>query len=143
MLIRDVLAHKGSAVVTVGPANTVLEAARVLVENGTGSAVVVEGGSVVGLFTERDVLRLTAADPARMVAMRVSECMNAELEICTLSESVNHAMAVMTRRRIRHLPIMDEGRLVGLVSIGDLVRANLTELMDENEWLRDYVQGGG
>jgi len=143
MLIRDVVAHKGSSVVTVGPAITVLEAARVLVENGIGSAVVVEGENVVGIFTEREVLRLAAADPARLAATRVSECMNSELEACTLTESVNHAMSLMTRRRIRHLPIMDGGRLAGLVSIGDLVNANLTELTDENEWLRDYVQGGG
>jgi len=143
MLIRDVVAHKGSSVVTVGPAITVLEAARVLVENGIGSAVVVEGESVVGILTEREVLRLAATDPARLATARVSECMNAELEVCTLTESVNHAMSLMTRRRIRHLPIMDGGRLAGLVSIGDLVNANLMELTDENEWLRDYVQGGG
>jgi len=143
MLIRDVVAHKGSSVVTVGPSITVLEATRVLVENGIGSAVVVEGESVVGILTEREVLRLAATDPARLAATRVSECMNSELEVCTLTESVNHAMSLMTRRRIRHLPIMDGGRLAGLVSIGDLVNANLTELTDENEWLRDYVQGGG
>jgi CBS domain-containing protein len=105
--------------------------------------VVVEGESVVGILTEREVLRLAATDPARLAATRVSECMNSELEVCTLTESVNHAMSLMTRRRIRHLPIMDGGRLAGLVSIGDLVNANLTELTDENEWLRDYVQGGG
>ncbi|TVP48751.1 MAG: CBS domain-containing protein [Gemmatimonadales bacterium] len=143
MLIRDVVAHKGSSVVTVEPAITVLEAARVLVQNGIGSAVVVEGQSVVGILTERDVLRLAADDPARLATMQVSECMNSELEVGALTESVNHAMSVMTMRRIRHLPIMDEGRLAGLVSIGDLVNANLTELTDENEWLRDYVQGGG
>jgi CBS domain-containing protein len=143
MLIRDVMAHKGSSVVTVEPAATVLEAARVLVKHGIGSAVVVDGERVVGIITERDLLLLAADDPTQLATTRVAECMTAEMEICALTESVNHAMSVMTRRRIRHLPIMEEGRLAGLVSIGDLVNASLTELTDENEWLRDYVQGGG
>ncbi|CAN5741017.1 CBS domain-containing protein [soil metagenome] len=143
MLIRDVLEHKGSSVVTVKPSDSVLAAARVLVEHGIGSAVVVEGESVVGIVTERDVLRLTADDPARLETARVSDCMTSELAIAAPTQSVNDGMSVMTRRRIRHLPVMDEGRLIGLVSIGDLVNAILTKLADENQWLRDYVQGGG
>jgi CBS domain-containing protein len=143
MLIRDVLQHKGSTVVTVGPEVMLLEAARILVDHNIGSAVVLEGGKVVGILTERDLLRRTAQDPVRLAETPVSEAMTSELEVVGPGGTVKEAMAVMTNRRIRHLPVMDQGDLVGLVSIGDLVNATINDLKDENRWLRDYVQGGG
>lgn len=141
MLIRDVLGAKGTDVVTVDPQLSVLEAARVLVQHNIGSVVVLEAGTIVGILTERDVLRQAAAAPERLATTPVADAMTADLVIGVPDDSVSEAKSVMTQRRVRHLPIMDGGQLAGLVSIGDLVNASLNDLKSENRWLRDYVQG--
>lgn len=141
MLIRDVVASKGSSVVTVGPDATVLEAARTLVEHMIGSVVVTKDGTVAGILSERDVLRLAARDPALLRATRVADVMTSEVVVGLVDDDIAYAMAVMTNNRVRHLPVLDNGALAGIVSIGDLVNASLTDLKAENHWLRDYVQG--
>jgi len=141
MLIRDVLAKKGSEVVTIEPAATVHDAVRLMVERNIGAVVVTHGGAPVGILSERDVLRLIARDPIPLGEAHVADLMTTDLVVGLASDDVSYAMAVMTNNRVRHLPVLDDGALVGIVSIGDLVNVTLTSLEAENRWLRDYVQG--
>lgn len=141
MLVRDILTNKGPTVVTVGPADTVHAALGVLVDHNIGAVVVVEGSHVVGILSERDVLRLTNEDPARVDTSLVSDVMTRELVVGVPDDTVAYAKTIMTNNRVRHLPVLEDGGLVGIVSIGDLVSATLTDLQAENRWLRDYVQG--
>ena len=142
MRIRDVLNHKGKSVVTVQPDRTVLDAMHILVEHNIGSEIVTEEGSILGILTERDVLRLGAADPESLRTMRVSEAMTRELVVGVAEDLVDYAAGVMTANRIRHLPIVDGDRLTGVVSIGDVVNALKQEKEVENRYLREYIQGG-
>ncbi len=141
MRISDVLDRKGSEVVTVPPERSVHEAMKVLVENNVGSVIVVDGESPVGILTERDVLRLGAANPESLADTSVSDAMTRELVVATPGDLVEYAAGVMTSNRIRHLPIMSEARLVGVLSIGDVVKAMKQEKEVENRYLRDYIQG--
>jgi len=143
MLIRDVVSSKGSSVVTVAPNATVVEAAQVLVQHAIGSVLVVEDGELLGILTERDVLRLAARDPWLLASTRAREIMSTDIVVGLAEDDVAYGMAIMTNNRIRHLPVLDRGRLAGIVSIGDLVNASLTDLQAEVRMLRDYVQGGG
>lgn len=141
MRIREVLDRKGTAVVTVEPDRTVHQAMQVLVEHGIGSVIVTRGESIVGILTERDVLRLGAADPASLSTMRVADAMTTDLVVGVADDLVDYAAGVMTSNRIRHLPIVDGERLAGVVSIGDVVKALKQEKEVENRYLRDYIQG--
>jgi CBS domain-containing protein len=119
--VREILARKGSHVSTIGTGATVLEAASLMNEHKIGSLVVLEGGQVVGMFTERDILQRVVAegrDPARTP---VGEVMTTEVVCCTPETSIEEARGAMKNRRIRHMPMVDaEGCLRGLISIGDL-----------------------
>lgn len=143
MLLRDVLASKGSRVIATDPAATVLQAARLLVHHNVGSLVVIREGAPVGILTERDILRMAASRPERLEDTPVGDVMTTDLVVGLADDELSYAMAVMTNNRIRHLPVLELGRLAGIVSIGDLVNASLTSLEAENRWLRDYVQGAG
>lgn len=143
MILRDILSSKGSTVVTTGPEATVLDAARLLVKHNVGSVMVLSGSDPVGILTERDILRATASAPDRLHATPVGDVMTRDLVVGLADDELSYAMAVMTNNRVRHLPVLDGGRLAGIVSIGDLVNASLHTLEAENRWLRDYVQGAG
>ena len=143
MLISDLLRTKGSDVVTIGPGANVLEAIRLLVERRIGAVVVTAGDEVVGILSERDILRLTVRGPERVAATPVSDVMTRDLVVALPSDDVPYVMAIMTHNRVRHLPVMDKGRLVGIVSIGDVVNASLSQVEAENRWLKDYIAGTG
>ncbi len=141
MRIREVLDRKGSSVVTVAPDRTVHDAMQILVEHNIGAVIVTRDGSIIGILTERDVLRLGAADPGSLAATRVSEAMTKELVVGVADDLVDYAAGVMTSSRIRHLPIVDGEQLIGVLSIGDVVNALKQEKEVENRYLRDYIQG--
>ena len=141
MRIREVLDRKGGSVVTIEPDRTVHDAMRILVENNIGSVIVTRDGSPVGILTERDVLRLGAANPESLATTLVGEAMTRELVVGVADDLVEYAASVMTSNRIRHLPIMDGERLTGVLSIGDVVNALKQEKEVENRYLRDYIQG--
>ncbi|HBJ72966.1 MAG TPA: hypothetical protein DDY88_04490 [Actinobacteria bacterium] len=144
MQLSTILAHKGSHVVTIRPGATVSGLATVLAENHIGAAVVSEDAlHILGIASERDVVR-AIADHLDLSLTPVSEVMSAE--VCALlgTDSVEHAMEVMTNQRVRHLPIVDESlALVGLVSIGDLVKHRLDQLEGERTALMEYITKGG
>lgn len=143
MRIRDILQSKGSNVVAVGPDQPILAAIRVLSEHRIG-AVVVRGGDgagIVGILSERDILNLAAGDPRRLETARVEDVMTREVIVGDASDDLNHVMNVMTENRIRHLPIVSDGELEGIVSIGDVVNTVRRRVESENRHLMDYIHG--
>jgi CBS domain-containing protein len=152
MRIRDILQEKGSEVVTIDAGQTIHDAIGKLNEHGIGALVAMaEGGEIVGIITERDILRECgnrcahlAEPPTREESAcpsLVQNVMTKDLVIGVPDDDLNYAMGVMTRNRIRHLPILDDGSLAGIISIGDLVNAHFEEEVFENRTLRDYIHG--
>jgi CBS domain-containing protein len=140
--VGELLQHKGAQVYTIGPEATVLQAALVMNEHRCGALVVLEGGCVIGIFSERDLLRRVVAERRDPAQTLVAEVMTAEVVCCSPETSTDEARGAMRHRRIRHLPVADgEGHLLGLVSIGDLN----AELQAEQEttlfFLREYIGG--
>ena len=142
MRIRDILRHKGANVVTASTSETVLEAARALVDHNIGGVVVVEGGDVIGILTERDILRLTARSPDELQTLEVGRVMTRDVIQLAPDDDLAHVMEVMTEKRIRHLPVIEDGGLAGIVTIGDVVNALRSIAEDENAQLRQYIQAG-
>ena len=142
MTLRDILKVKGSQVHAIDPQGTVLEAVALLVEHRIGALLVRDGaGAAVGIISERDVLRECLHHGAELDRLRVGDVMTRDLVVCALDDEVEHAMGLVTRNRVRHLPVIEEGRVAGMISIGDLVKANLDEAQFENQYLKDYIAG--
>lgn len=143
MRVHDVLTSKGSAeVYTIAPAATVRELLDVLAELNVGALVVSDDGSaMLGIVSERDIVRkLRDAENARDMA--VADIMTTDVRICSPDDSFGELMAVMTEHRVRHVPVLDEGRLVGVLSIGDAVKHRMEQLEFERDQLNSYVAGG-
>lgn len=141
MKIREILRKKGPFVVTISPDRTVLEAIRLLVEENIGSVVVTRGDAVVGILTERDILRLTAEKHRDLDGVQVSHVMTGSVLTASLDDRIGHAMELMTQNRVRHLPILSGGKLTGMLSIGDVVNALRESVQTENHHLKQYIQG--
>lgn len=140
--VSEILSRKGSDVLT-GPEDlTLIQAARRMVEARVGSLVVMDGGDrIVGILTERDVFRFLARHPDRIGLTHVGDIMTRDVIVGLPTDSIDSTLSLMTERRIRHLPILVGGRLAGLVSIGDLVKAAVHEASFEVRMLRDYITG--
>ena len=139
--VHDVLRRKGEDVYTVGPLATVIDAVNAMNDHHIGSVLVVEAGHPVGIFSERDVLvRVVAAhrDPRKTL---VREVMTTRLYTASLNDSLLDVMRLMTERRCRHVPVMSDERLVGLISIGDLTKATQYNLRQEVRELSSYIGG--
>lgn len=141
MKIRDILRAKGFDVVTVPPQFPLLDAMRLLVKHNIGSLVVAEDGSVQGIVTERDILRIGAADPQQFRIKSVGEVMTKDVVVGVPDDTLDYVMEIMSQNRIRHLPVVDDGWLEGILSIGDVVNALRTRVEAENRHLRDYITG--
>jgi CBS domain-containing protein len=141
MKIRELLEKKGYEVVTVPPSFPLLDAMRLLVEHNIGSVVVAEEKEVKGILTERDVLRTAAKDPSGMGSMKSEDIMTKNVVVALPDDTVDYVMEIMTQNRIRHLPIVDEGWMQGILSIGDVVNALRAKVEVENRYMRDYIQG--
>ena len=151
MLIAEILRKKGSAVVTIAVDKTIHDAIGILNEHRIGAVVVTDqNGDVQGILSERDILRecgercvfLTGASPAdddRPSLVR--DVMTTDLIIGVPDDGIRYVMGIMTKNKIRHLPILDDGKLVGIISIGDVVSASIEETDFENRMLTDYVHG--
>jgi len=142
--VQTILGAKGTAVYTITADASLADAVVTLRDRGVGSLVVSnDGRSIDGIISERDVVRAMAAHGGAALGRQVSSAMSTDVITCTTDDSVDSLMASMTTRRIRHLPVADgEGKLGGLVSIGDVVKARLGQLESENEHLVNYIQGG-
>lgn len=139
MLISDVLRSKGPTVVTVRPDATVRALVEILGAEGVGAAVVsADDESVAGIVSERDVVRGLRTDEA-LLERRVADIMTAEVRTCRSGQSVDEIMGLMTEHRIRHVPVVEDGALAGIVSIGDVVKSRIDELVHERDQLTSYV----
>lgn len=139
--VSDILIAKGATVHHVDPATTAFAAVAVMVGNGVGSLLVTEGERVAGIFTERDYLRRVLLKDRDGRATFVRDVMTKELIVVEPGRPVEDCMAIMTRRRIRHLPVVEAGRLVGVISIGDLVKHLSREREVEIRYLTEYITG--
>ncbi|MGH7547204.1 MAG: CBS domain-containing protein [Gemmatimonadales bacterium] len=137
-LVRDLLARKGTDIVAVAPGATVLEAARLMNARGTGSVVVLESNKLVGIFTERDVLRRVVAEQRDPSTTAVREVMTTSLITCKPETPVEECAAVMTQRRIRHLPVLGPDGLCGLVTSGDVLAFQFAEQEATLKHLSNY-----
>ncbi len=137
--VRDILRQKGGEVYTVSPREKVFDAIKRLAELGVGSLVVVDQGRPVGLFSERDYTCKVALEGKSSRDTPVEEIMSRKLVVVSPETTTNECMALMTENRIRHLPVVEEGRLVGLVSIGDIVKDIINEQQFVIEQLEKYV----
>jgi len=144
MVVSKILKNKGSEVVSVAPNDMVLSVARVLTERGIGAALVRDpAGALLGIISERDIVRGMANQGQGTTQLPAEKLMTRDLVTITLQTAVNEAMELMTRRRVRHLPVLENGQLVGLVSIGDLVKARIDEVEHEAAELKAYVVSAG
>jgi|SRR6516165_4086442 len=142
MNVESILRTKGRAVATIRPDETVGAAVDALISRNIGALVVSEdGNSVDGIISERDIVHWLAARRADLLALKVSEVMTARVVTCDPSDSVDQLMAEMTNRRIRHFPVVQDGRLCGIVSIGDVVKNRLDEVEYEARSLRSFIAG--
>ena len=137
--VRDILARKGSTLISVRPADTVLRAATLMNDEGIGGVLVMEGDELAGIFTERDVLRRVVAagrDPARTA---VREVLTSSVVTCGLQTTIDECAALMTARHIRHLPVREPSGLVGLVTIGDVLAFQVSEQQSTIEQMNNYL----
>jgi len=144
MIVSQILRDKGSAVLTIAPDASAVDAARVMNERRVGALVVRRGqGKPEGIISERDIVTALAEQGPEAAERPVRTLMTSadRLITCTPADTIAHIMAVMTDRRIRHLPVIENGRLAGIISIGDIVKARLRETLAEVEAMAAYVRG--
>lgn len=139
--VSQILRAKSDRVWTVQKDATVLEALQMMAEKKTGSVVVMDGDKVAGIFTERDFACKVGLFEKKPSAVKVGEVMTGELITVSLGDSVNQCMETMTDKRIRHLPVIEEGRLAGIISIGDVVKDIIDELQFMVKQLENYITG--
>src|SRR5437660_12730360 len=142
MRIADVLRNKGAAVVTINPEATVRELLATLADKNIGAMVVVGDEGVVGIVSERDVVRQLHRQGADVLSGPVSMIMTTTLSTCTKSDTVDATSALMTQNRVRHVPVLDGKELIGIVSIGDVVKTRMEELEAEQQQLQSYITQG-
>ncbi|PRY95528.1 CBS domain protein [Hasllibacter halocynthiae] len=143
MTVKRVLKGKAGGIVTVPPGTTLLDAVKRLAEHRIGTVVVTpDGGRVAGILSERDVAREVARRGASALEMPVEEAMTTEVETCTAEDTARGVLERMTEGRFRHMPVLEDGALAGLISLGDIVKYRLEEVRDERNALRDFVTGG-
>ena len=141
MLVSQILRAKGDAVFTVAPTDTVGRVAELLHSKRIGALVVTEADRVVGIVSERDIVRAVAGGDVMVTSRPVSAYMTANVVFAEPGETLDSLLSRMTDRRIRHLPVCQAGRLVGIVSIGDLVKWKISEVEAEADGLKAYIAG--
>jgi CBS domain-containing protein len=142
MRIADVLRSKGGSVVTINPDATVTELLAGLASHNIGAMVVTGPDGVAGIVSERDVVRQLHANGASVLSQPVSNIMTAVVSTCSKSDTVDSLTMLMTENRVRHVPVVEDGKLIGIVSIGDVVKTRMEELETEHEQLQSYITQG-
>ena len=137
--VKDLLARKGTAVISVAPGDTVLAAANVMNDKGIGGVVVMNGATLVGIFTERDIMRRVVAASRDPATTLVSDVMTAAPMTITAEMQVAACRAMMSARRVRHLPVVHDGALVGVVTSGDVLAFEVVQAEAQIEQLEKYV----
>ena len=140
-LVRHLLEVKGNEVVSIGGKASVFDAIKLMADRGIGSLVVQHGPQLLGIITERDYARKVILKGRSAETTEVREVMTTDVITATTGQTVNECMTVMTEQRLRHLPVVEDGRVIGIVSIGDLVNAIISDQQEEIEQLGQYISG--
>ncbi|HEU5265146.1 MAG TPA: CBS domain-containing protein [Jatrophihabitans sp.] len=141
MNISDILRYKGAEVFTMTPPDSVAAAAARLAEHRIGALLVLDGETVAGIVSERDIVRGLAERGASILEAPVSELMTSPVLTCTSADSVDSVAETMTQKRARHMPVVNDGRLAGMVSIGDVVSSRMRQLEHDRGALEHYIAG--
>ena len=142
MKVKDILQEKGADVTTIGADKTVFEAIKSLVEKNIGSLLVLdEKSAIVGIITERDILKECNQRYESLMQTKVKDVMTKNLIVASPEDDIDYVENIMTENRVRHLPVMSGQKLVGLISIGDVVKVQRGECRVENRYLKDYISG--
>jgi CBS domain-containing protein len=140
MIVNRILSLKGREVATIEPGRSLSEAARVLAERRIGALLIVDGDRpVAGIISERDIVRAVAMQGAKALDEPVSRFMTEKVVTCTGETSINDVMELMTQQKFRHIPVVEGGRLSGIVSIGDVVKLRLEEVEAETQAIKEYI----
>lgn len=142
MRIADVLKNKGAGVLSIAPDTLVSDLISGLVGRNVGAMVVVGPDGLVGIVSERDVVRMLHDHGADALGRQVADIMTSEVITCSPEDSVDGLSVLMTNHRVRHVPVLEDGRLAGIVSIGDVVKTRMEELQAEREQLAAYITQG-
>ena len=143
MYVETILKKKGDTVITVDPADAISSVAQILNDNGIGAALVRNAaGEIVGVISERDIVRGIARQKDACLTKRAEELMTSPVISCAPTDNIDDIMQLMTDRRIRHLPVMEDGALRGVISIGDVVKQRISEIENESAALRQYIATG-
>ncbi len=143
MNVETILTGKGRDVLTIAPDATIADAVRMLEERRVGAVVVsTDGKAVSGILSERDIVHGLAKHGGALLDRRVDELMTRDVETCANRDTDREVLALMTERRFRHLPVVEDGALAGIVSIGDVVKSRLDGIAGEAEAMRDYISRG-
>jgi CBS domain-containing protein len=141
MIVKTILSAKGSDVVTIEPTATLAEAVKLLTQHRIGAVVVTGAGQrIVGIVSERDIVRALAAHGAQALQHPLTEVMTRKVVTCGHADTISGIMERMTGGKFRHLPVIEDERMIGIISIGDVVKIRLQEMEHEQNALRDYIQ---
>jgi len=144
MSVAHILKKKGRNVITVGPGQTLHEVASLLAKHRIGAVIVsTGGGGISGIISERDVVRVLAEAGASALSRPAQDFMTVKVRTCTPHDSEQHLMSLMTEHRIRHLPVLENGRLAGMISIGDVVKLRIESIESEAEQMKSYIATAG
>lgn len=142
MKAKDILKKKGPEVITVGDSKPLSDALKKLVDNNIGVLLVLnESGKFVGIISERDILRYAYHSPENYMNMLVNEIMTRRIIYVDCDDDLDYIESILTTNKVRHLPVLKDNILIGLISIGDVVKASLTDKKVENKYLLDYISG--
>lgn len=140
MHVDTILQSKGATVYTLSGSQTLADAVSLLNTHNIGAVVIAEGnGKIAGILSERDIVRQLGKNPAGALAMPIADCMTKSVVTAERTTTIDEVMERMTQRRIRHMPIAEGGKLVGIISIGDVVKLKIAEVEHEAEALREYI----
>jgi CBS domain-containing protein len=139
--VRHLLDAKGRDLLSIAPDASVLDAIRLMAEKGIGALVVLDGEALVGIVTERDYARKVILKGRSSKTTAVKDIMTADVVTTSSDQPVDQCMSIVTEKRIRHLPVVDDGRLTGIISIGDLVKAVIADQQEAIEHLQHYING--
>lgn len=142
MKIREILQTKGSEVFSIGENNTILEAINVLVKNRIGAVLVLNSeAGIAGILSERDVVRSALDSPGDHLNKHVKDVMTKNIIFIEPNDDIEYVQSIMTGNHIRHLPVVENKALCGIISIGDIIKSLLTKTQYENKYLQDYISG--
>ena len=143
MLVSHILREKGRDVLAIGPDASLAEAARVLTKNRIGALIVRDAdGALTGIISERDIVRAVAEEGAAALALAVESRMTKDVATCEQTDTIEEIMETMTRCRFRHMPVVEDDNVIGIISIGDVVKTRIAETLREAQALKEYIATG-